>query len=216
MKKIIALMVSASLILALAGCKKSETETEVSDTTTVATEATEDETGLTTEATEATTVETTEATTVETTTEATTEATVADPTEPSEAALTLEGITAAIETAYTGAPEFDPGDFSTQNQPDYGIVGLAGHCFAYMPNTTGYMIFEMDTNSAIYQNLKVGDQFSFIDSNGSEGLATATAINGPFVLYIYEVMDGDWGNAHYAAPFTLPEIQAIYDAFPAA
>lgn len=74
-------------------------------------------------------------------------------------------------------------------------------------------VFQFDTNSSEYKNLVVGEKFN-LTSVGQNGVATndpqrVTAINGPYVLTIYESGDLD----KYAPPFNDARTQSIYDAF---
>lgn len=75
------------------------------------------------------------------------------------------------------------------------------------------LILLFDTNSDAYKNLVVGEKFettAFIPSDNDSPLVV-TAINGPYVLSIYNTGKTDKNKS--VAPFKYSNSQAIYDAF---
>ena len=78
-------------------------------------------------------------------------------------------------------------------------------------------IFQFDTNSTEYKNLVVGEKFNLTSVNYdqvSNDPQVVTAINGPYVLTILNIVSQD--NLDYGkdvAPFKYSNSQAIYDAF---
>ena len=206
MKKTLFTIVLASTLL-LTACGTSNGKKE-SETTTATITTSETETTTTAEATTTASEETT-----------------------SETTKAASGIPETIATT-VGKPDGYPSIEEVQTllsekaQKDNGVIThittntvpvydpyILGFRSIFIDSSTLVFIFQFDTNSSDYKNLVVGEKFNLtnVDQNGvaSNDPQVVTAINGPYVLTIYEKGNLD----KYAPPFEDANIQAIYDAF---
>ena len=184
--KTLAVIMTATLIFAMTACGKKPEETTVTTTTAPETTVTETE-----ETTIATTVteETTETTLYEIPTEETTTA----------AAGSIDELFNAVTNDYF--------DMQTNLDMNEDIIGSRGA----MGVAANFNIFEFRTT----EGLKVGDKIAITSTNPAENGKvyeyTIAAINGNYVLIAVE-WDANY-NTNAVAPYTNPDVQAVYDAF---
>jgi len=184
--KTLAVIMTVTLIFAMTACGKKPEETTA--TTTAAPETTVTETEETTIATTVT-EETTETTLYEIPTEETTTA----------AAGSIDELFNAVTNDY-----FEMQASLDTNEDIIGSRGALGVA-------AQFNIFEFRTT----EGLKVGDKISIASTNPAENGKiyeyTIAAINGNYVLIAVE-WDANY-NTNVVAPYTNPDVQAVYDAF---
>lgn len=118
--------------------------------------------------------------------------------------MSLEDVSDALFEVYTGQKG------NCEPSEDGDILGGTGMWGGV--NYWSWTVFELNTDSELYQNLKVGDTVSYTSVSGNPNEFVVCAINGQYVLQIAEpVDDTNWNNL---APFnSISEAQAVYDTF---
>ena len=144
--------------------------------------------------------------TSEETTEDTTEETTTEETTTTKASMTIDEIYDVLKAA--GQDE----GYKTSNKTDTEgeLLNVTGN-LSFVPYYC-WSVYEFKPDSEILPQLVVGAEFTFPTSDTESTSGTVAAINGRFVLTLYEV-DEEVKEYNYLAPYTIPTAQAVYDAF---
>lgn len=221
MKRIVSILLTGTVLLTFAGCNASSG----SDMKMTETEASEVSEEVTT-----------------TTTEATTEETTTEETKPAKLDLSIDEVEDAIFEAsglargtiaengssigiwYSGDDPNLWDDMSFESIYDVFDSNVIDYRDLYFEESeeVGYhiRIFELDTNTDLFNELEAGDTFTYssviVWEEGNEEetsqTITITAINGQYAIELFEI-DSLAGKPNYSAPFNNADIQSLYDAF---